>query len=77
MDAISEGDLVRLKCGGPDMTVVAMTSVYNFGNEVATPGAYCVYENRQFVFEQAYPLHSLEVIRSERRRSPMQTNHYL
>lgn len=69
MNDISEGDLVCLKCGGPEMMVVAMTAVYTFGNDAPTPGAYCIVERNQFLHENAYPLYALEIVRPDRRRS--------
>jgi uncharacterized protein YodC (DUF2158 family) len=74
MDEFIEGDLVRLKCGGPEIEVVCRVSQYQFEDGPA-PAVFCLWEDRNFRFELAYPLHVLERVSRarplyERRRYP-------
>lgn len=69
MNQFNEGDIVRVKCGGPDMTVLCIDGDY-FTQEENRTAVFCVYEKDHFLFEQAYPECALDIIRYERRRFP-------
>ena len=43
MHQFNEGDIVRVKCGGPDMTVVCVDEHY-FADDDAALAVFCVYE---------------------------------
>lgn len=63
----NEGDIVRVKCGGPEMTVLCVDGNY-FTQEERRTAVFCVYEKDHYLFEQAYPECALDIIRYERRR---------
>ena len=67
MNQFNEGDIVRVKCGGPDMTVVCVDNNY-FSQDDKPLAVFCVYEKDHFLFEQAYPEYALYIVRYERRR---------
>ncbi|MES2257214.1 MAG: hypothetical protein V4724_01785 [Pseudomonadota bacterium] len=67
MELIKEGDVVRLKCGGPTMDVLAVLPAYPFQSGIAT-AVYCIPSNAQFRFEQILPLYALDIVRYEQRR---------
>ena len=67
MHQFYEGDIVRVKCGGPDMTVVCVDDNF-FAREETALAVFCVYEKDHFLFEQAYPEYALDIVRYERRR---------
>lgn len=69
MKQFSEGDIVRVKCGGPEMTVLCVDGDY-FAQEDNRTAVFCVYEKDHYLFEQAYPEYALDIIRYERRRFP-------
>jgi|GEM_PF-5323899 len=62
MKQFKEGDTVRIKCGGPAMTVLCVDGDYFAGEENRT-AVFCVYEKDQFLFEQAYPECALDILR--------------
>lgn len=57
-----EGDVVRLKCGGPDIDVVGLVDAYPFidGPE---PGVFSVGQHSGVRYEQVYPLCAVEPVR--------------
>lgn len=65
----NEGDIVRVKCGGPEMTVLCIDNDY-YAQEDRRTAVFCVYEKDQYLFEQAYPECALDIVRYERRRFP-------
>lgn len=65
MNQFNEGDVVRVKCGGPDMTVVCVDDNY-FAHAQTALAVFCVYEKDHFLFEQAYPEYALDIVRRER-----------
>ena len=67
MNQFNEGDIVRVKCGGPDMTVVCVDVDY-FSQDDKPLAVFCIYEKDHFLFEQAYPEYALDIVRYERRR---------
>ena len=67
MHQFNEGDIVRVKCGGPDMTVVCVDEHY-FADDDAALAVFCVYEKDHFLFEQAYPEYTLDIVRYHWRR---------
>ncbi|WP_162251462.1 DUF2158 domain-containing protein [Massilia sp. Root418] len=54
-----DGDVVRLKCGGPDVTVVGTVEAYPFMDGPA-PGVFCVWEDGRRRYEQVYPPCAIE-----------------
>jgi uncharacterized protein YodC (DUF2158 family) len=69
MTKFKEGDLVRVKCGGPEMSVVCIVEDYKFDHMRET-GVFCVYEKDHLLFEQAYPSRALDLLLYERRFLP-------
>ncbi len=69
MTEFKEGDLVRVKCGGPEMSVLCVVENYTFEEELDT-GIFCLFERDNLLFEQAYPPRALDLVRYERRRYP-------
>lgn len=67
MHGFREGDVVRVKCGGPDMDVLCVTPDYPFSDGPA-PAVFCVWDAGMFRFEQAYPLCAIEQVWHERRK---------
>ncbi|MGF6116168.1 uncharacterized protein YodC (DUF2158 family) [Janthinobacterium lividum] len=57
-----EGDTVRVKGGGPAMTVLCVDGDY-FTDEENRTAVFCVYEKDQFLFEQACPECALDILR--------------
>ena len=64
MSTICEGDLVRLKIGGPEMAVLAVIQDYAFPDGAGT-GVFCVSESNNLLFEQVYPPDVIEVVVAE------------
>jgi hypothetical protein len=73
MDEFIEGDLVCLKCGGPEIEVVCKVDLYHFDDGPA-PAVFCIWEDKNFRFEQAYPPYVLE--RVCRKRPPYERRRY-
>ena len=74
MSTFQEGDVVRLKGGGPHMDVIATVYDYPFERGVA-PAVYCAWDDNHFRFEQMFHPHALEPVLParplyERRRYP-------
>lgn len=67
MHLFKEGDMVRVKCGGPPMTVLCVDANY-FANANNATAVFCVFEKDHFMFEQAYPECALDIVRYEQRR---------
>lgn len=61
MQAFKEGDVVRVKVGGPSMSVVCVVENYAFGDERDT-AVLCIFENEHMLFEQAYPPRALDKV---------------
>lgn len=59
MDEFCEGDLVCLKCGGPEIEVVCTVEAYPF-QDGAGPAVFCLWEGKHFRIEQAFPPYALE-----------------
>ena len=60
---LDEGDVVRLKCGGPDIDVIGLIDAYPFRDGTG-PGVYCVWEESHVRYEQVYPLQAVEPVRT-------------
>jgi uncharacterized protein YodC (DUF2158 family) len=60
-DVFGEGDVVRLKCGGPEIDVIGTIDVYPFQDGPA-PGVFCVWEDRHERHEQVYPICAIEPV---------------
>ncbi|KQV81023.1 hypothetical protein ASD15_14175 [Massilia sp. Root351] len=56
-----EGDVVRLKCGGPALDVVGLVDAYPF-KDGPEPGVFCVWEESCYRYEQVYPLYAVESV---------------
>lgn len=61
MQAFKEGDIVRVKCGGPAMSVVCIVEDYVFDSEPDT-AVLCIFENEHILFKQAYPPRALDKV---------------
>lgn len=68
MEQFKEGDVVRVKCGGPAMSVLCVTRDYPMGDESMDTAVFCVWDCGQYFYEQAYPPYALDLVRYERRR---------
>lgn len=62
MDEFCEGDLVCLKCGGPEIEVVCTVEAYPFA-EGPEPAIFCMWEGKHFRIELAYPPYALDPVR--------------
>lgn len=60
-----EGDIVRLKCGGPDISVVGTIEAYPF-KDGPGPGVFCVWEENNRRHEQVFPLCAIEAVPAKR-----------
>lgn len=69
MDNFLDGDIVCLKCGGPEMTIVTLTFLYDSDIDLLTPCAYCICEVGHRLHENTLPLYALDVVRRNRRRA--------
>lgn len=56
-----EGDVVRLKCGGPVLDVVGLVDAYPF-KDGPECGVFCVCEESGYRYEQVYPLYAVEPV---------------
>lgn len=66
-EVFGEGDVVRLKCGGPEVDVIGTIDVYPF-QDGAAPGVFCVWEDRHERHEQVYPICAVEPVKPAARR---------
>lgn len=57
--AFREGAVVRLKCGGPAVTIVGTVEAYPF-KDGPGPGVFCVWEDGRRRYEQVYPPCAIE-----------------
>ena len=57
--AFREDAIVRLKCGGPEVTVVGTVEAYPF-KDGPGPGVFCVWEDGGQRYEQVYPPCAIE-----------------
>lgn len=55
-DKIKKGDVVKLKSGGPAMTV------YDVGNHLGTESAFCTWFENKTKHDDAFPLEILDVV---------------
>lgn len=69
--------MVRLKCGGPDMIVVALTPAYVPDHTTHIPCAFCVFEEEHRFYERAYPLYALDIIQKDRRHALRRASTYV
>lgn len=65
MDEFVEGDLVCLKCGGPEIEVVCSVADYPFPGGIG-PAVFCISDRGHFRFEQVYPPIALDVVQRAR-----------
>ena len=76
MDEFCEGDLVCLKCGGPEIAVLCTVEAYPF-DEGFAPAIFCLGVGQHFHIEQALPPYALDRVHRprppyERRRFSLQ-----
>jgi hypothetical protein len=60
-DIFGEGDVVRLKCGGPEIDVLGTIDAYPFKDGVA-PGVFCVWVDKHQQHEHVYPICAVEPV---------------
>ena len=73
MDEFCEGDLVCLKCGGPEIEVLCTVDAYPF-DEGPAPAIFCLWVGQHFHIAKAFPPYALE--RVHRARPPYERRRY-
>ena len=67
MSEVQSGDLVTRKDDKLEMLVIG--TVDDDDPSVAPTTVFCVWERNNFLYEEIFPVDSLEVVRKERRRA--------
>lgn len=67
MERFKEGDLVRVRGGGPEMLVVGAYESMQCADE-AIVGIFCVWDCDHQLYERVFAPDELDIIRYERRR---------